>query len=369
MGRPRKYHISKAWLEKKHLGEGLSDTAIARIVGCSEGVIRSRRKEHGIPIQKQQWGGKNNPMYGKKHTPETSAKMRRFHVPEEWLREKYIEEQLTDMQIAKLIGCSEAAIGLYRHEFGIKARSWKGSRHTQEAKDRMSESHKGCIPWSKGRVGVYSQEALQKMSEAATQREKRPHTEATKRKIGAANKQYDITEEFLKQKYLEETLLDTEIAELIGCSQAHISRCRAQYGIPTITNREVSAETAQKISTRVKNAWASGVYDGVFPPSVTYRGTRMRSTWEARLAAAFDAMGWEWEYESHKFQYALEDGSHTYTPDFYVPEIDCHFDPHWSFKDDWAKFNAVREQAGINLIVLNEQLLKSYEHAAGVRRV
>lgn len=87
----------------------------------------------------------------------------------------------------------------------------------------------------------------------------------------------------------------------------------------------------------------------------------MRSSWEVRLAQAFDRLGWVWEYESHRFRYVLSDGKHTYTPDFYVPSVDAYFEPHWSRGADWNKFDAIREQCNIALIVLNEQLLAMYE--------
>ena len=42
----------------------------------------------------------------------------------------------------------------------------KGFHHTEESKRKMSKSHRGHIPWNKGRTGVFSKETLQKISEA-----------------------------------------------------------------------------------------------------------------------------------------------------------------------------------------------------------
>lgn len=41
-----------------------------------------------------------------------------------------------------------------------------GKCHTPEAKEKISQANRGCIPWNKGKRGVYSKEVLQKMSDA-----------------------------------------------------------------------------------------------------------------------------------------------------------------------------------------------------------
>ena len=99
---------------------------------------------------------------------------------------------------------------------------------------------------------------------------------------------------------------------------------------------------------------------------IFYKDIQTRSKWEARLAHAFDNMGWGWEYEPRQFQYDLADGAHIYTPDFYVSHLDCYFDPHWSLDYAGDKFRAVREQCGITLIVLDKSLLEMYERVARV---
>ena len=280
----------------------------------------------------------------------------------------------------------------------------KGSHHTEESRRKISEArkrdwsdpeyrhtqseaHKGKRAWNKGiacsdavkqKIGaankgrVRNEEARRNMSRA--QRQRKPFSEEHRRKIGEANKRRVIGEE--TRRKISEAKQGRRLSEEHRQKIAEGGRGKQLSAIckhrisEALKGRPKSEEHRRKLSVAQKASWAKGDFNDVdfHPPSVTYAGVQMRSTWEARLAAAFDALGWEWEYESHKFQYELADGPHTYTPDFYVPELDCHFDPHWSFKDDWAKFNAVREQLGIRLIVLGEQLLKAYEHAAGVGR-
>lgn len=67
----------------------------------------------------------------------------------------------------------------------------KGSHHTKEIRYKLSEACKGRIPWNKGKTGVYSKEALIKMSKAQkgnTKRRGSHHTEEAKRKMSEAKK-------------------------------------------------------------------------------------------------------------------------------------------------------------------------------------
>lgn len=188
-----------------------------------------------------------------------------------------------------------------------KPSGMKGKEHTQEARRKMTEAAKGRR---------HSKETRQKMSEIA------------KRRLYSAETRQKISESHKGLKH--------------------------------------SAATKRKMGEAVKAAWRRGAFEGrkPRPPYVTYQGIQMRSSWEGRLAHAFDQLGWGWEYEPRKFQYLLDDGKHTYTPDLYVPHLDCYFDPHWAWATDLNKFEAVREQCPIALIVVNKDLLLLYERLA-----
>lgn len=197
-----------------------------------------------------------------------------------------------------------------------------GKCHSPESKHKMSESHRGQVPWNKNK----------KMG---------PLSEETKRKMSDAHKGLPRSKEHRR----------------------NLSRA--------LKGRKVSEGHRHKLSEATKRAWANGQFDkcNFNPPGTDYNGIQMRSSWEARLAQAFDKLGWAWEYEAHKFQYVLGDSKHTYVPDFYLPHLGCYFDPHhchWGERYK-GKFNAVREQCGISLIVLSEPLLKMYECMAGLR--
>jgi len=74
----------------------------------------------------------------------------------------------------------------------VKMTRPKGFKFSKETKIKMSKSHKGQIPWNKGKKGlqIYSEEAKIKMSEALrgnTNRLGKKHTEETKRKISKSH--------------------------------------------------------------------------------------------------------------------------------------------------------------------------------------
>lgn len=265
-----------------------------------------------------------------------------YNVDEEWLRQKYTVEKLTDAQIAKLVGCSRLVIQRRRTQYGIPTNPvWnKGIPASEETRRKISRARKGHPGYWRGRQ--FSKEHRRNLSGA---QEGRVVSEETRRKISAALMGHSVSEKTIRK--MKEAL-----------------RGRACWN--TGKRGVYSDEMLKRMSESQKQAWARGCYaDCNFnPPGVMYASINMKSTWEARLAQAFDKLGWEWQYEPCCFQYALIDGEHTYTPDFYVPQVGCYFDPHWRRIKEGDKFAAVREQCGINLIVLNEVLLAMYEEAA-----
>ena len=61
-----------------------------------------------------------------------------------------------------------------------------GKPFSEEAKKKMSESHKGQIPWNKGKTGIYSEETRKKISEAHKGNEYHKgklHSDETKKKM------------------------------------------------------------------------------------------------------------------------------------------------------------------------------------------
>jgi len=188
----------------------------------------------------------------------------------------------------------------------------------------------------------------------------------------------------LRQKYAEEKVSRRELMLFWKVGDTTICRWLYEANIPVRSSSEAqklawgkprkhpglhSDATRQKQSKTRRALWASGAYDNRRSrvPFYEYGAYKLRSKWEVRLAQVFDTFGWDWEYEAHHISYRLDDGEHTYTPDFYVSDLDVYFDPHWNFYSDATpKFKAVREQTGIVLIVLDEELIRVYEQAAGL---
>jgi hypothetical protein len=95
--------------------------------------------------------GRNNPMYGRKHSAETRAKNSAARKG----------QHAGEKHPLYGVGHSEEAKGKIR-----KARL--GSKHSEQTLKKMSESHLGKEPWNKGRT--LSEETRRKMSEAAKRR-------------------------------------------------------------------------------------------------------------------------------------------------------------------------------------------------------
>ncbi len=69
------------------------------------------------------------------------------------------------------------------------------------------------------------------------------------------------------------------------------------------------------------------------PIETLYRGYRFRSRLEARWAVAFDAMGWQWEYEPQGF----ETSAGPYLPDFRVRDTEFLAPEWWEIKPAWDR--------------------------------
>lgn len=78
-----------------------------------------------------------------------------------------------------------------------------------------------------------------------------------------------------------------------------------------------------------------------------YAGVRFRSRTEARWAVFFDALGLKWEHEPE----AYTDGRTWYTPDFWLPELDCFWEVKGTPDYDLAKVSMLCRVTGKELVV------------------
>lgn len=85
------------------------------------------------------------------------------------------------------------------HKGKPKSEEWKnnirisntGKKIPEDVKIKIANSNKGNIPWNKGKRGIYSEEVIKKMRDAALKRENNPmkgkhHSEEAKAKMRAA---------------------------------------------------------------------------------------------------------------------------------------------------------------------------------------
>jgi len=108
---------------------------------------------------------------------------RRIEIPEAELRHLYLEERLSQRQIATLLDCSKSTIGRKMQKCGTPARS--------------KEEAAAFLPWS-----------------------------------------VDIPETELRRLYLEEELTQSEIGRIFGCSGTSVRRKMQEYNIPSRSNAE-----------------------------------------------------------------------------------------------------------------------------------
>lgn len=107
-------------------------------------------------------------------------------------------------------------------------------------------------------------------------------------------------------------------------------RDQRQKLIVSLTGRKHTPESIEKQSQVRKDLWAAGVYENVefftsYSKPTRYRGIRMRSKFEAKIAKILDSNGIAWLYEPQRFVFSET----SYRPDFYLPEfgiwIECKY--------------------------------------------
>lgn len=130
-------------------------------------------------------------------------------------------------------------------------------------------------------------------------------------RIGLANKGYVPSPESLQKTK------DTKAQRTYVYSEE-----QRQKKIKASTGRRHSPESIEKQRQVRRELWASGVYENTtfftsYSKPTRYRGIRMRSKFEAKVAKILDSNGIRWLYEPQRFVFAET----SYLPDFYLPEL------------------------------------------------
>ena len=150
------------------------------------GVFEMTFKKGYIPWNKGKkcpnMSGKNNSFYGKKHTEETKRKMRMVAKNRPTISEDTRKK------------LSKANKGRKHSEESKRKISEvnKGHFTSEETRRKIGEANRGYVPWNKNKTGVFSKEALKKMSEAQKGKPSgmkgKRHTKESKRKMSKSLK-------------------------------------------------------------------------------------------------------------------------------------------------------------------------------------
>ena len=114
--------------------------------------------------------GKDNPMFGKKQSPEfkkkMSERMKGKNHPN-YGKHPFSEKTLRKMSEShKGFKPSEETKRKHSDRMKGKKNPMFGKKRTEEEKKKMSENRKGIPSWNKDKTGVYSEVSLRRMSEA-----------------------------------------------------------------------------------------------------------------------------------------------------------------------------------------------------------
>jgi len=114
--------------------------------------------------------GKDNPMFGRKHTEEEkkkmSERMKGKNHPN-YGKHPFSEKTLRKMSEShKGFKPSEETKKKHSERMKGKKNPMFGKKRTEEEKNKMSENRKGIPSWNKDKTGVYSEESLRRMRES-----------------------------------------------------------------------------------------------------------------------------------------------------------------------------------------------------------
>ena len=151
------------------------------------------------------------------------------------------------------------------------------------------------------------------------------HTEETKIKIGngnLGNYKYNISKSFLIKEYLKNKKSSAQIAEIIKCGRNTILRYLKRYSISIRNRNEIHKGNKHPMFGKVTHGkWGK------------YKGISMRSSYEIAYAKYLDKQQINWLYEFKTFDL----GHNTYTPDFYLSELDKYIEIKGWWRDKGKK--------------------------------
>lgn len=282
------------WLKEQYMHQRLSIAKIAEQVGCSFETIRRALIKANIPRRTD--------------TEKNIGRNRRYPElhNEEWLREKYIGENLSQGQIERLLGCSGGNVGIALRSFGIPIR-----------KEYNKREKNGNFKYPKA---------------------------------------YD--KDFLWQRYVVERKTGDEIAKELGCHNTIVFRGLRENRIPRRTHKEwMDEDYKRKGADRARELWkdkdyVKNVFDGLNAKPNKFEQRIYRIIQNAFLN--------EWAYNGDFSEGIMIGGK---IPDFINVNgrkqvIECFGDPYHdgTFNSSWKRTEfgtkAIYNQVGFSCLVL-----------------
>ena len=161
--------------------------------------------------------------------------------------------------------------------------------------------------------------------------------------------------------------------EVVSQLGGHAARCasnpnRAATRDKT-SKRMIGKKLPEHIREKVSATALQKVKDGTWHNSLArsrqhlYKNEKFDGTWEVMLATWFDSQNITWKRNKNAFPYIF-DKMRCYTPDFYLPDIDCYIEVKgWKTSKDDAKWKQFPEK----LLVLSGGDLKTLGLPVSIR--
>lgn len=142
----------------------------------------------------------------------------------------------------------------------------------------------------------------------------------TNRKLGHWTYDPEKPTEIERRRKISETLKGHEVSRETRDKISHILLTKEGASNRGKKIAPQSEETKEKLRQATLRAFSEGrlVPTGYRGKGTWYKGIRMRSGLEAEFARQLDEAELEWQYEPRRFRLSWC----TYTPDFYLPELD-----------------------------------------------
>lgn len=231
--------ISKDLLSKMYIDDDLNTTSIAVELECSDRKVSAYLRKYGLTSKK--------------------AELKFGYITKEWLYQKYIVEDLSQRKISSLIGCGGTLIHnrLKKHGISKDTNKWclKPKNISKEVLINLyTEKSLGSVRIA--RILNCSSHTVIKYLNL--------YGMISKENSSKYNKELDVTKNWLEDQYLNKKLSSIKIAESLGVEKHTILRYLKKYNIKrrtiseSATLRMSDPKEREKISGENHYNWQNG---------------------------------------------------------------------------------------------------------------